>query len=230
MTTVKEWSDAFDVALASYIRITPFGHTDPLSFDEYEKSLFLTKAQEAVVKELYNSSSGITYFEKDESVRRQLSPLITQNTIIPVLDETLKGSLKHYNCTIPADCWYIVYEQAALESDYCGTKVLEVIPTTHDGYHKTVKNPFKGPNASRVLRLDNGTDNVELISTANITEYIIRYIAKPTPIVLDNLYEEGISVEGVGSPVVCILPETTHQSILDYAVKLAINSRISNNK
>lgn len=234
MTTVKEWSDAFDVAVASYLRITAPGYTDPLSFDEYEKSLFLTRAQEEIVKGLYKGTLTGDSFEKTEEIRRLLNPLVIQNTQPLVESPTnLYDRFKHYSCIIPEDCLYIIYEQVTTgESDKpCSNqKVLEVYPTTHDEYSRISKNPFRGPSDNRVLRLDKGEESIEIVSTMDITEYLARYLTKPTPIVLDSFYTEDVSISGISTPTPCYLPEVLHQTILDYAVKLAINSRISNNK
>ena len=52
--TLEEFSDEFDVLLQAYNTNPQFGMTDPLSFSEYEKSVFLTQSQEEIVKELYN--------------------------------------------------------------------------------------------------------------------------------------------------------------------------------
>ena len=58
--TAEEFSNEFDVALASYRRFKGYDDQDlpdTLEFDEYEKSVFLTKAQEYIVRELYNNNS-----------------------------------------------------------------------------------------------------------------------------------------------------------------------------
>lgn len=234
MTTVKEWSDAFDVAVAGYLRITNFRHTDPLSFDEYEKSLFLTRAQEEIVKGIYKGTLTGEPFESTEDVRRSLNPLVSQYTQSLTESPTnLYDRFRHYSCLVPEDCWYIIYEQVTTgksENPCINQKVLEVYPTTHDEYSRISKNPFRGPSNNRVLRLDKGEDSIEIVSTVSLTEYLSRYLTKPSPIVLDNLYTENVSVSGVTTPTPCYLPETLHQTILDYAVKQAINSRISNNK
>lgn len=42
--TTKEFSDQFDILANSYARQYNFGSQDILSFNEYEKSLYLSKA------------------------------------------------------------------------------------------------------------------------------------------------------------------------------------------
>ena len=50
---VQELSNLFDTLLQSYITKDNSGEQNTLAFDEYEKSIFLTKAQEQIVLELY---------------------------------------------------------------------------------------------------------------------------------------------------------------------------------
>lgn len=84
--TNEEFSNTFDTMLSSYAHNAQFSEQTSLadvSLDEYEKSVFLTQAQDQIVK---------TYFERhlnsngegfDDSTRRQLdySNLITTTTI-----------------------------------------------------------------------------------------------------------------------------------------------------
>ena len=59
--TVEEFSSEFDVLIQSYSTQLQFGETDDLSFTEYEKSTFLTKAQEELVIEFYYGNSSSKY-------------------------------------------------------------------------------------------------------------------------------------------------------------------------
>ena len=74
------------------------------------------------------------------------------------------------------------------------------------------------------------------LSVAAALEYVapylefVRYLAKPTPIVLCDLTAEGISIEGITTPTECKLSELLHQEILDRAVQLAVTSRVALNK
>lgn len=46
---VQEFSNSFDTLLQPYIAKESFSEQNNLAFDEYEKSIFLTKAQEQIV-------------------------------------------------------------------------------------------------------------------------------------------------------------------------------------
>lgn len=236
--TIHEFSDAFDIALSSYQSATDynkqFADTE-IVLNEYEKSIFLTRAQEDIVKAIYNGSSISDSFEKTEAARRQLDALVKQKVYKGTTkqDTGLHDKFIHYSFELPEDCWYIVFEQVTtIKSDKkCESeKVLEVYPVAHDDYHRIVKNPFRGPNTRKALRLDFGKLQVEIVSNYELSKYLVRYLSKPSPIVLCDLAAEGISIEGVTTPTECVLSELLHQEILDRAVQLAVTSRVALNK
>lgn len=101
---------------------------------------------------------------------------------------------------------------------------MEVVPTAQDDLYKTSRNPFRGPNKRRVLRLDVEGKVVELISKFDIDKYQIRYLAKPEPIILIDLPED-LSINGLTKKTECILNPAIHRVILETAVNLALKSR-----
>ena len=237
--TVQEFSDEFDILASSYRRFKALDHMeqlDSLDFNEYEKSIYLTKAQEEIVKDLYSGRYLNDSFESSERLRRELDYLVTQKNYSDSDKNTEVSSLTdnkfiHTIFTLPDNCLYIIYEQVSWESDNncINGKVADVKPVTHDEYIRTRSNSFRGPNTRRVLRLDKGTSRVELVSNNNIGSYIIRYVKKPDPIVLTDLPEE--SIDGVSTPQTCMLNESLHRDILERAVRMALSSKINlNNK
>ena len=236
--TIHEFSDAFDIALSSYQSTTDYNEQfadNEIVLNEYEKSFFLTKAQEEIVKSIYNGLSISNSFENTEAARRQLDALIKQKVYKGTTkqDTGLHDKFNHYSFELPEDCWYIVFEQVTtVKSDKkCDSeKVLEVYPVTHDDYHKIVKNPFKGPNTRKALRLDFDKLQVEIVSNYELSKYLVRYLSKPSPIVLCDLTVDGISIDGISTPTKCELSELLHQEILDRAVQLAVTSRVALNK
>lgn len=228
MKSVDEWSNAFDVKVAEYIRLKRFGFSDPIEFDEYEKSLFLTEAQDDTVKELYSSS--ISAFENTEQARRELDSLVTTVYCDNTEGTMITDKYHHTSFRVPNDCLYIIYEQAKYQSeDKCLADVaVDIIPVTHDEYQRVVKNPFRGPSQNKALRLDISKLQTEIVSIHPVKEYFIRYLKYPEPIVLCNLTDEGVSINGMNIPNTCKLNESIHSKILDRAVRLALSSRISN--
>lgn len=225
--TNEEFSNEFDNLVNKNIA-KPFGvDSTLLEFDEYEKSMFLTKAQESVVISLYRGTLTGDSFEKTEELRRYLNELIkTYTTTNKVENEGLTDN--SYFFDIPDDVWFITYESAVSQDERLGCAkgtVMEVVPTAQDDLYKTSRNPFRGPNKRRVLRLDVEGKVVELISKFDIDKYQIRYLAKPEPIILIDLPED-LSINGLTKKTECILNPAIHRVILETAVNLAIRSRV----
>ena len=232
---IQEFSNTFDTLLNSFNTQALFGEGSSradIVLDEYEKSVYLTKAQEAIVQEVYSGKYTADSFERTEEVRRQLDSLVQQVSFSKdTKSNHLSDKFKHTTYSLPNDCWYIIYEQAkwGLDAGECITDgVAEVVPVTHDEYQRTINNPFRGPNKRRVLRLDIGKLEVELVSSYNVDTYTIRYIKRPEPIVLCDLEADGLDINGIVSPQTCQLSDLIHQDILNRAVQMALSNRINN--
>lgn len=224
---VQEFSNSFDTLLQPYIAKESFSEQNNLAFDEYEKSIFLTKAQEQIVLELYQE------LEQSEEVRKYLSNLIRTDNYVPIgeQDETLiNNNFKSYKVEISNDILFMIYEQCTLsdENNCINNKIVSVVPTIHDDLDKVLKNPFKSPNSRKVIRLD--FDNkIELISKYSISNYKVRYLKKPNPIILVTL-EDNLSINngdtkvsnGETNPIL-------HERIVQRAVQLAVQSKVKSN-
>ena len=224
---VQELSNLFDTLLQPYITKDVLGEQNTLAFDEYEKSIFLTKAQEQIVLELYQE------LEQSEENRKYLSNLIKTGNYVPVgeQDETLiNNTFKSYKVEIEDSVLFMIYEQCTLsdENNCINNKIVSVVPTIHDDLDKVLKNPFKSPNSRKVIRLD--FDNkIELISKYNISNYKVRYLKKPNPIILVAL-EDNLSINngdtkvsnGETNPIL-------HERIVQRAVQLAVQSKVKSN-
>lgn len=234
--TTEEFSDAFDTLVNSTANIDGFGSIDStLKFDEYEKSYFLTKAQEEVVRELYTGKNRFgESFEKTEELRRLLNNLIVTHKQ-PLSEENyndLALTDKSYLVPIFDDVMYIIYEAVRLKDDslgcYSGT-VINVQPITHDEYNKIKDNPFRGPTRYKALRLDTNDNQpincVEIISKYACDEYIVRYLKKLNPIILVNLDDSNVSIDGETKKHDCELNSILHEYILERAVGMALRTK-----
>lgn len=244
--TTDEFSDAFDTLVSSYRRFKNYDDKevlDSIEFNEYEKSYFLTKAQEEIVISLYNgrNTSGDS-FEKTEELRRLLNNLVVTHKQ-PLSEENyndLALTDKSYLVPILDDIMYIIYEAVRLKDDnlgcYNGT-VINVQPITHDEYNKIKDNPFRGPTRYKALRLDTNdiktintndvelTNCVEIISKYSCDEYIIRYLKKLNPIILADLDNTNVSIDGKTKKHDCELNSILHEYILERAVDMALRTK-----
>lgn len=230
--TKEEFSNGFDTMLNSYSATAKFGEESTkqsVSLDEYEKSLFLTKAQEDIVTSLYNGKNPYgDSFESTEEMRRYLSNLVVEKNLKPITNTSgtpLGITSTSTFFTLPEDLWFITLESVILDNGKCrGETYMKVYPTKQDEYLNIKDNPFRGANDRRALRLDLSEGNVEIICKYIIAVYYIRYIKKVPPIILTDL-PEGLTIEKKSAASDCILHEALHQKILDRAVQLALQSK-----
>lgn len=163
--TTQEFSEQFDTLYNQQYYML-FSIQNPVALDEYEKSMFLTKAQENVVEALYRSGYGVPEgFEKTEYARRILQKLVVSAHGV-LVDEDIPEILADENSKlfIVPEVYYenvigiygIIYERATFGGeDSCAKgKTADIIPVKHDELHRILRNPFKGPSLRRVLRVD----------------------------------------------------------------------------
>ena len=182
--TTEEFSNEFDTLVSSYKRFKDFDAKevlDSIEFDEYEKSVFLTKAQEELITSYYDGrNSNLFSFEKTEEVRRYLSSLVRTSELSPTSDSSYKKlDTNSQIFTLPDSVWFITYEAGTFgsNSDECiSGKTVEVIPVTQDYFHRVRKNPFRGPSKRRALRLDLENKKVEIVSKYTLSKYLVRYM------------------------------------------------------
>lgn len=248
--TLENFSSGFDTLVNSFASVTVFGKENGVSdvrFTEYDKSVFLTNAQEVIVLNLYNGKNPFgESFEQTEELRRYLAPLIAEAELEPLtgsdttkvigMDSKSKFfSLPDENSKEHPALWFITYESIILsnKTDDKGNYIngcmhgnaIAVYPTKQDEYNKIKKNPFRGINKRRALRLDLSDNVVEIKSAYEDYTYYIRYMKKLKPIVLEDFTDTEVSINGVNESTPCELPEALHQKILDLAVVMALKSR-----
>ena len=189
------------------------------SIDAYEKSVFLTKAEEEIAISLYTGS-----FELTENATEYLSVLVCteqfdSNAAISI-DASKKISANSKFFKLAEDALFITYEAIELKkANDCGEKVeIRVKPAKQDEYHNVSKNPFRRPRTREALRF-NTEDMLEVVSTYPDYIYKVRYMRKPKPIVLYD--QEGLTINGVCHRTECELDSSLHRKILERAVQLA---------
>lgn len=251
--TPAQFSRQFDVLVDAFSAPVANGTaaSQPNVFNEYEKSVFLTKAQEQICQELYTGYNAYRdSYEKTEELRKYLGNL-TRTAVYEVPeddedeDEEEESSAsstgyisnltpidsRTFTFKLESDLWFITEENVEFRcdcDDCINGKRAVVEPATQDEFEKRRKNPFRGPNTSRVLRLDIADNTVELVSDYPIGTYTVRYMKKPQAIVLADFGDEADETGFTSGIQECELDSSIHQRILDRAVLLATRSRMSN--
>lgn len=222
--TTSEFSNEFDILISSYLQ-----SYNSMAFDEYEKSVFLTKAAYDLVVGLYSGRLNIQgTFENTEELRRYLDSLVkTKSYDTPNTSTNIGVSNSSIFYTLPSNIAFITLEQIIFNDNTLGCfdgSRANVTPITHDEYNKIKDNPFRGPTRYKALRLDYGNHEVEIISKYKVGKYLIKYIEQPSPIVLENL-PSNLSINGVSVQTECTLHPLLHRRILEMAVREALLSR-----
>lgn len=238
--TCEEFSNEFDVMMDSYLRFKDFDDKDmrdSMDFNEYEKSVFLTKAQELTVMDIYRGSSLGNSFEGTEEITKYLYNIVKRDTL-KNNHKSNSGNCLIYSLDDINDLWLIVMEELLINNEddnEClnGEHSLMIKPTTHDRLIKELRNPFRSPNNRKALRVieNNGIRIYIDKKYKNIidTSYTLVYIKKPKPIILIDL-PEGVSIDNNSIKSECELDSSLHKTILLRAVDIAKSTWLSNKK
>lgn len=225
--TNQEFSNEFDVLYNNIMSNQAPG------LDEYEKSVFLTKAQDEIVKNYFNPKGNKYQEGFDGNEKRQIdfSMIMRSNKISSEFTEGVFDS-RGKVVTINSDVMmilneYVTVTRARSEGDSSsteGTVRLTIVPINYTEYSRLMSKPYKRPlkwQAWRLLTNDGATKKAEIIVGPNdtLTAYHIRYIKKPQAIILSDL--EGVTLDGNTTAQECELDPILHQEILQRAVELA---------
>lgn len=205
----------------------------------YEKSIFLTQAQEQIIVELYKGSLIGEPYDTTEEVNRLLNKSIISielpYEVIPNAPSVPVRSIFSefsYVYKLPADSLYIVYEQVINTKG----EILNVLPISTDEYYNIKDNPFRGVESNVIFRINygeitgdimqatrQGLDKISLIygnknKVLDIQSYKLRILTAPTPIILESGYPP---INGIGIETQCLLPYILHRPILKRAVEIA---------
>ena len=201
--TLEELSNEFDVIINSY------DNSQSLVFNEYEKSIYLTKAQEYIIKDLYRN------YEGTEELNSYLKTLIKDKTY--TIEDSTNIELDY-----PDNFLYILKEYANINTTCKSNNRVDVLPITQDEYNEVIENPFRG-SKSKVLRLEE--NKIKLITDLPIISYTMTYLSNPSPIILVDL-PNGLTINNESEKSTTIeTSESIHREILDKAVQLAIQSK-----
>lgn len=184
----------------------------------YEKSVFLTKAQYEVLKNYFNPKSNKLTEGYSDSPKRHVD-----------FSKLVKESTNSSN--FPSDVMFIL-EETCKENG----KQMLVVPIDYKEYQRMLTRPYPYPLKRQVWRLtgattENTTSNTFVFHPGGteITDYKLRYIKTPNPIIVGDAADfliEGstyatIDNHTVGEDLSIEIPVELHQEVLQRAVELA---------
>ena len=157
------------------------------------------------------------------------------------VEEVSAGSKIDYRSKLfafPSDVFIVINESLKITVGLTNY-LLQIIPLRYDEYTRLMSKPYKRPLKNQAWRLiNNGSESsksVEIITPPgvenNISNYTIRYVRKPLPIIvgnldgltIDNCYLNGTTSVSGATPIDggCELDPILHEDILQRAVELA---------
>jgi hypothetical protein len=224
--TTQEFSNEFDVLYNNIMSNQAPG------LDEYEKSVFLTKAQLEILKNYFNPKGNKYGQGFDENAKRQID-FSTLITVAKPSQYTPEGGYVKFDdrsqlYKMPQDILLMLNETGINTVD--GVKrLISIIPMNYEEYARLMSKPWKQPLKNQGWRLFQSTGGVDFISevvikyNSSLADYKIRYVKRPKPIILANLADEysNVSIEGIDTITECELDPILHPEILQRAVELA---------
>lgn len=209
--TAKEFSDQFDVL---YNNITS---NQAPGLNEYEKSVFLTKAQDEIVKNYFLAEANPKGKGFDDTHKRQMDFSMLMSVSNPEYFDSgskldPRGKVYKWSDNI----LYVINESFDVgnySSGFTTHALRQVVALSYGEYMRLMSKPYKGPLKYQAWRLITGQNNsqvtVEIIlnnqdlitigsDVEQIPRYTIRYVRKPQPILLtdlSNAFGENLTID-----------------------------------
>ena len=223
--TIQEFSNEFDVLYNNIMSNQAPG------LDEYEKSVFLTKAQSEIIKNYFNPKGNKYQEGFDGSQKRQvdfskLMKTYASSGTAPAPTSFFGNVTGAYKITWPDDVFVVVNEVVDVTKKDDDRKYrLQVIPIKYDEYLRVSSKPYKQPLKNQAWRIINGENDINLIvghlNSVSDDGYHIRYVKHPKPIILESLVGSDLSINTEKNAMGCELDSEIHPEILQRAVELA---------
>lgn len=222
--TIQEFSNEFDVLYNNIMSNQAPG------LDEYEKSVFLTKAQSEIIKNYFNPKGNKYQEGFDGSQKRQvdfskLMKTYASSGTVPTPTSFFGNVTGAYKITWPNDVFVVVNEVVDVTKKDNRKYRLQVIPIKYDEYLRVSSKPYKQPLKNQAWRIINGENDINLIvghlNSVSPDGYHIRYVKHPKPIILESLDGSGLSINNETNEMGCELDPEIHPEILQRAVELA---------
>lgn len=223
--TTQEFSNEFDILYNNIMSNQAPG------LDEYEKSVFLTKAQSEILKNYFNPKGNKYQEGFDGSEKRQIDFSSVVKVTKPEVysgGSYIKFDDRSQLFQMPDDILFVLNETAINTTDG-SNRLINIVPISFEEYSRLISRPYKQPLKNQGWRLFQSSGGVDFISEIivkfnnTITDYKLRYVRRPKPIILTNLETSysGVSIEGMTTVTECELDPILHPEILQRAVELA---------
>lgn len=222
---LTEISDRIDIKLNSF--------QIPIEVDEYEKSIYLTRAQKLVYKDMCQA------FEVNELVATYLNPFIVEFITNPTIDQVVKERMigRTISIKVPDNIYQIIWEKAVLsstDSNY-NNKEVKVLKTRINEVEYKIDNPFRKPDNKEILRVVTGNTETDYLfelllpENADLLQYRCKYLEEIKPIILEEL-PDGLTIENEIGPLNSKYTDEIVEKIIDIAVASILQDKTALNQ
>ena len=190
--TLEEFSTEFDVLYNSITSNAAPG------FNDYEKSVLLTLAQEELIKSYFVANNNTTGVGLDGSQKRHydFSTLIKVKTLNNIIDSILTtgADVPIFNkdanniFLVPNDVFLVLNEYLTVKNNS-----YTVFPISYDSYNLLMSKPFPYPNKRQAWRLDSSI-NGEIAATKVIHVSDDKDISSKN-ITFESIYHKPLNIE-----------------------------------
>lgn len=190
--TLEEFSTEFDVLYNSITSNAAPG------FNDYEKSVLLTLAQEELIKSYFVANNNTTGVGLDGSQKRHydFSTLIKVKTLNNIIDSiwTTRVDVPVFNTDanilflVPNDVFLVLNEYLTVKNNS-----YIVFPISYDSYNLLMSKPFPYPNKRQAWRLDSSI-NGEIAATKIIHVSDDKDINSKN-ITFESIYHKPLNIE-----------------------------------
>lgn len=212
--TAQEFSSEFDLLYNNVSSAQAPGLT------EYEKSVFLTKAQDEIIKNYFTNVQGGNKYQQgvEDSEKRyaDFSALLTvavlnaETTDAVPFDERGKIFRLPDGNSDTKKVMIVITETFKTGNKIPGSEEslltsYQVVPLKFDEYIRLMSKPSSDPLKKQVWKLmgnsESGNGSIEIVphwkdKNNDTNVLVLKYIRKPHPIILEDLDVQGLSIEG----------------------------------
>lgn len=200
----------------------------------YEKSVFLTKAQDEILKNYFNPGGNKYKQGFDQNRKREVDFSMLVEVSSPTEDTgAVKFIPNSFVFSLPEDLFFILNESCSATKGDSSTDLV-IMPLSYEELQRLMNKTYKAPykwQCWRFMSKSKDGSKVELIPGYGYESctYKVRYIRYPSPIILETL-TDGLNINGKTTQSNCELSPEIHQEILQRAVEIAKNVWVGDNK
>lgn len=218
----NEFSSQFDTL---YNNIT--SNQSP-GLDEYEKSVFLTKAQDNIIESYNNPRSNKVQLGFDDSKGRQVNFSSLMKTVYPIKNEFYnKFDERSVSYIMPSDLLIFVNESCSDDSNRYVVQEL-----TYSEYDRLMLKPYQNPVKRGIWRLIVDSNSPGICKDSNLSiyntslktvEFVLKLVANPS----QDIVEDGVTISktGIGNRPIIEESDTNIKIVCEISNSIANTSR-----